>query len=71
MRTTLTRPSSTISAATLAGMAMTLAWEIAAQFGFEARTTLVAASVTFASALVGYCKVENVLPVSRTDETGA
>lgn len=63
----LTRPSSTITAATLAGMGMTVLWEIAGQFGFEARATLVASSVTFVSALVGYLKRENVLPLSRDE----
>jgi hypothetical protein len=48
-------------------MAMTMVWEIAAQFGFEARATLVASSVTFAGALAGYCKRENVLPVTRAE----
>lgn len=55
------RPSSTITAATLAGMGMTLGWQIAAEVGYEARPTLVAASVTFVSALVGYFKKETVL----------
>lgn len=59
------KPSSTISAATLTGMGLTLFWELAAQFGLEVRPTLVAASVTFFSALVGYYKRENVLPLVR------
>lgn len=58
-------PSSTITAATLAGMGMTLATEMVAQVGIELRPTLVAASVTFVSALVGYFKRENVLPLQR------
>jgi hypothetical protein len=58
-------PSSTITAATLAGMGMTLATEMVAQVGIELRPTLVAASVTFVSALVGYLKRENVLPLQR------
>lgn len=58
---TLKRPSSTITAATLTGMGLTLLWEILAQAGFEARPALVAASVTFASALVGYLWPERVL----------
>lgn len=57
----LERPSSTITAATLTGMGMTLLWEILAQAGFEARPALVAASVTFASSLVGYVWPERVL----------
>lgn len=69
---TLRRPSSTITAATLAGMGMTLFWEIVAQVGLNARATLVASSVTFVSALVGYYKRENVLPLNRgnDDEQG-
>lgn len=64
----MSRPSSTVSAVTLAGMGMTLAWEIIMQFGWQPRATLVAASVTFAGALVGYFKRENVLPIQRPDE---
>lgn len=58
----MNQPSSTITAATLAMMGLTLLWEIAAQFGLEVRPTLVAASVTFAGALCGYFKKENVYP---------
>ena len=47
----------------MAGMGMTLFWEILAQFGFTARATLIAASVTFVSSLVGYLKKERVLPL--------
>lgn len=64
------RPSSTITAAALAGMGMTLLTELAMQFGFALRPTLVAAVTTFASALVGYIKRENVLPLQRPDDTG-
>jgi hypothetical protein len=72
IRTDLTRPSSTITAATLAGMAVTVATELAMQFGFELRPTLVAAVTTFAAALVGYFKRENVLPLAPPgDEQGA
>ena len=59
----MNRPSSTITAAAMAGMGMTLFWEILAQFGFTARATLIAASVTFVSSLVGYLKKERVLPL--------
>lgn len=55
------QPWSTITAASLAMMALTLLWEIAAQAGFEARGSLVAASVTFAGAVVGYFWPERVL----------
>lgn len=62
------RPSSTITAAALAGMGMTLATELAMQFGFALRPTLVAAATTFVSALVGYFKRENVLPLQQPEE---
>ena len=56
------RPSSTITAATLAGMATSLGWELLSQFTtLEVRPALVASSVVFISALVGYAKVEKVL----------
>lgn len=58
----MNQPSSTITAAFLTGSGLTLFWEILAQYGYEARPTLVAASVTFISALVGYFKRENVYP---------
>ena len=64
----LSRPSSTITASTLATMGMTVVWELFAQFGFEARPTLVAASVAFVGAFVGYLKKENVLPLQRGTE---
>jgi hypothetical protein len=58
------KPSSTITAATLAGMGMTMFWELVMQFnvlGAEVRPSLVAGSVAFVSAAVGYYKKENVL----------
>ena len=58
---TLGKPSSTIQASTLTGLGMTFLWELAMQFHIEPRATLVAASCTFASALVGYLKKENVI----------
>ena len=61
----MNRPSSTITAASLAGMGMTLFWEVVIQADFlNPRASLVAASVTFAAALVGYLKRENVLPLA-------
>ena len=58
----MNRPSSTITAATLAAMSVTFGWEVWIQFSdAPVRATLVAASVTLASALVGYFKRENVL----------
>jgi len=62
----MNKPSSTITAATLAGMGMTLFWEAVMQFGVmgDVRPTLVASSVVFVSAAVGYGKRENVLGTS-------
>jgi len=58
----MNKPSSTITAATLAGMSMTLFWEIVMQFtGEPIRASMVAASVALVSALVGYFKRETVL----------
>jgi hypothetical protein len=62
---TLGKPSSTIQASTLTGLGMTLLWETAMQFNFQPRATLVAASCTFVSALVGYLKKENVIGASE------
>lgn len=57
----MNKPSSTITAATLAGLAMTMFWELVMQFStMDWRPTLVAGSVTFVSALVGYLKKETV-----------
>ena len=58
----MNRPSSTITAATLAGMGMSLVWELVATFTtVEVSPGMVAASVVFVSAFVGYFKHENVL----------
>ena len=56
-------PSSTIKAATLAGMGMTVLWEVIMQFGImgTVRPALIAGSVALVSAAVGYFKKENVL----------
>jgi hypothetical protein len=60
------QPSSTITAAALAGMGMTLFFELLIQFDvLQPRATLVAASVTFVTALAGYLKKETVLPMDR------
>ena len=57
------QPSSTITAATLAGMGMTLLWELVMQFNLmgPVRPSLIAGSVAFVIAAVGYKKKENVL----------
>ena len=58
----MNKPSSTITAATLAGMGMSVTWELIATFtNIELSAGMVAASVTFVVALVGYLKKENVL----------
>lgn len=64
----MNKPSSTITAATLAGMGMTLFWELAMQFNLigPVRPALIAGSVAFVTAAVGYWKKENVLPVAKS-----
>ena len=59
----LNKPSSTITAAALAGMGMTVLWELVMQFNLigPVRPALIAGSVALVSALVGYFKIENVL----------
>lgn len=55
----MNQPSSTITAAFLAGMGVSLIWLIAAEFfDVHASETLVSLSATFVSALVGYIKKE-------------
>ena len=63
----MNKPSSTITAAALAGMGMTLTWELIMQFGLisNVRPALIAGSVTLVVALVGYFKKENVLPLKN------
>ena len=63
----MNRPSSTITAATLAGLGMTFFWELVMQFNLidNVRPALIAASVTFVSAGFGYFKKENVLPLKE------
>jgi hypothetical protein len=62
----MNRPSSTITAATLAGMAVGLFWLVYnwLALGPPAPEPLVSASATFASAVVGYLTPENVLPLA-------
>lgn len=58
----LSKPSSTITAATLAGMGAALFWELIATFtDVTLSAGLISASTVFVSALVGYFKKENVL----------
>jgi hypothetical protein len=59
----LSRPSSTITAAGLTGMAMTVLWGLVFTFfpEFKAHPTLISGSTAFAAALFGYLKPERVL----------
>ena len=60
------RPSSTITAATLAGMGVALIWELIATFtDVQLSPGMIAASVVFVSAVCGYFKKENVLPLKK------
>lgn len=64
-----TRPSSTITAAGLAGLGVSLLWALVDNFtDIEATATTVSLSTTFAAALMGYLKKERVLPLQREDE---
>ena len=56
-------PSSTITAAFLASLGITLAWAIAGEFfGINASESTVALSVAFGGNLVGYLWPENRYP---------
>lgn len=56
------RPSSTITAATLAGTAMAAIWALVDNFtSLSVSPTVVSTTTTFVSALVGYLKPERVL----------
>lgn len=59
----MNQPSSTITAAALYGMGMTVLWELVMQFNLigPVRPALIAGSVTLVSAVMGYLKKENVL----------
>ena len=58
----MNKPSSTITAATLAGLGIALLWEFVATFtDVQLSPGMVAASTVFVSALFGYFKKENVL----------
>jgi len=58
----MNKPSSTITAATLAGMGASLTWELVGTFtGVNPTPGLVAGSAVFVGSLVGYWKKENVL----------
>lgn len=58
----MNKPSSTITAATLAGMGMTVVWGLVTTFTSVVPTPmLISGSTAFAAALVGYLKKEKVL----------
>lgn len=58
----MNKPSSTITAAGLAGTGMTVVWELVATFtAYDPTAGLIAGSTVFVSSLVGYWKKENVL----------
>lgn len=66
----LNQPSSTITAAVLAGTGAALGWLLFGQFylrphGVVLDPEIVSLSTTFVSGIVGYFKKENVLPVNR------
>lgn len=56
------KPSSTITAATIAGMGAAVVWELVATFTqVEPTAGLIAGSTALASAIAGYYKKEKVL----------
>jgi hypothetical protein len=58
----MNKPSSTITAATIAGMAAAVVWEMVATFSSVSPTAgLIAGSTALASAVVGYLKKEKVI----------
>lgn len=64
------KPSSTITAAFLAGLGVTLAWMLIDTFylkpnGMIVDPLVVSTSTTFASALAGYLKKENVYIMTK------
>jgi hypothetical protein len=60
----MNRPSSTITAASIAGSAAAVVWELVATFTqFSPTAGLIAGSVVVVSGAIGYWKKENVLNV--------
>jgi hypothetical protein len=58
----MNRPSSTITAATIAGMGAAVVWELVATFTTVSPTAgLIAGSTALASAIAGYYKKERVI----------
>lgn len=60
-------PSSTITAVAVSGAITSFAFELAMQFGIEVRQSLVAASITMVTAVVGYLKKERRLPIDKEE----
>lgn len=67
----MNKPSSTIQAATLAGLAMAVVWQVLAEFfGVTASELLVSSSTALASGVVGYFWPERVYPEGWKDGPG-
>ncbi len=62
----MSMPSSTITAAFIAGQAVAVFWGLVGTFtSFEPTMALVSESVILAASIVGYLKKEKVLPVGN------
>lgn len=62
MEPRLSRPSSTITAAALAGAGTTMIWALIDNFtAIEVSAVTVSSTTTFVSSVIGYFKRENVL----------
>jgi len=63
----MNKPSSTITAATLAGMGITAAWALVDNFtALSVSATVVSTTSLFGMSAAGYFKRENVLPIKRS-----
>lgn len=65
---TMPAPSSTITAAGLAGIGCIFVSELCAQFGVELRPTLVSTGTAFVMAVIGYAKRETRYGWGEPDE---
>ncbi len=62
----MNKPSSTIKAATLVGMAITACWALVDNFtALTISATVVSTTSLFGMSLAGYFKKENVLPLKK------
>lgn len=62
----MNRPSSTITFATLAGLAVAFVWSMVDTFtDIEPSLGAVATSVALVGGAIGYYKKENVLPIAK------